>query len=404
MANSRWRVLPLAALLGGVLLLAGALPASAAKPTQVKGFNFSSTTYSATQWVDSSTTITVTRYPITNKSATVNLATGGGTATAGVDYTSYSGTLTFPANSGSLDVPITILNDTQAGEGDETVTLTLSNPSKGNRIATGIATLTIHREPAAPAPSATVSVPDLSGYPGVPDTGRIRVAWTSGGGSTYGALKVYRSLNATTWGLIYTPPNSSIVTYGDTSFTPGVQYYYRVAAFNHQGLETDSTTQSIRGPEMIPNGGFAFGDFSYWTVTAGVGSVEVTTSTHVTGTDDNHAAVLDSTGAEATGDISLSRSVTAPFIPSSWSLEKYFWYAAIVSGSDTIDVTLDDVTGGGDTNVYTLHVASTVSAWTRVYLPTLQSSHDYQFTAVLHVNSVPSTTNFFLDDLRASYS
>ena len=59
---------------------------------------------------------------------TVDYATSNGTATAGQDYTSTTGTLTFPANSvvsRTISVPVT--DDTVDEEEEETFTLTLSN-------------------------------------------------------------------------------------------------------------------------------------------------------------------------------------------------------------------------------------------------------------------------------------
>ena len=58
----------------------------------------------------------------------MSYATSAGTATAGSDYTTTSGTLTIAAGetSGTINVPVT--NDTDA-ESLETFTVTLSNPS-----------------------------------------------------------------------------------------------------------------------------------------------------------------------------------------------------------------------------------------------------------------------------------
>ena len=58
---------------------------------------------------------------------TVGYATSDGTATAGADYTSTSGTLTFAAGETEKTVPVPVLDDGH-DEGEETLTLTLSNP------------------------------------------------------------------------------------------------------------------------------------------------------------------------------------------------------------------------------------------------------------------------------------
>ena len=72
---------------------------------------------------------------------TVAYATADGTATAGADYTATSGTLTFTVGESSKTVSVPVLEDA-LDEGEETFTLTLSNPT-GATIRDGVATGTI---------------------------------------------------------------------------------------------------------------------------------------------------------------------------------------------------------------------------------------------------------------------
>ena len=72
---------------------------------------------------------------------TVDYATSDGTAEAGSDYTAASGTLDFTAGETSKTVSVAVLDDAH-DEGEETLTLVLSNPT-GARIADGEATGTI---------------------------------------------------------------------------------------------------------------------------------------------------------------------------------------------------------------------------------------------------------------------
>jgi len=79
-------------------------------------------------------TITVTLNAPSSQVVTVDYATSNGTATAGVDYTATSGTLTIPAGEpaeGTISVPII---DDATIEGDEMVNLTLSTPSANAEI------------------------------------------------------------------------------------------------------------------------------------------------------------------------------------------------------------------------------------------------------------------------------
>jgi Calx-beta domain/Beta-propeller repeat len=77
------------------------------------------------------TTITVRRTGDTSAAATVQFATSNGSATAGLDYVATNGMLTFPAGQVTATFTVSILGDALC-DGDETVNLTLSNPSSGN--------------------------------------------------------------------------------------------------------------------------------------------------------------------------------------------------------------------------------------------------------------------------------
>jgi hypothetical protein len=102
--------------------------------------------FSATDYVveeaAGNATITVTlsnAYPLT---VTVDFATTDGTALAGSDYVTASGTLTFTPDVVSRTFTVSILDDT-LNEADETITLTLSNPTNGTLGLFQSATLTI---------------------------------------------------------------------------------------------------------------------------------------------------------------------------------------------------------------------------------------------------------------------
>ena len=77
---------------------------------------------------------------------TVDYATENGSATAGDDYTAASGTLTFRSGQSSKKIKVRVLDDSH-DEGEETLTLRLSNAS-GGRLTDGEATGTIfNRDP-----------------------------------------------------------------------------------------------------------------------------------------------------------------------------------------------------------------------------------------------------------------
>ena len=81
---------------------------------------------------------------------TVDYATADGSATAGADYTATSGTLTFAPGETAKTVSVPVLDDAH-DEGEETFTLTLTNPSGGNAwLEDATATGTIENSDAMP--------------------------------------------------------------------------------------------------------------------------------------------------------------------------------------------------------------------------------------------------------------
>jgi len=90
---------------------------------------FSSTTYTVGE-AARRLIVTVSRTGGTAGGVGVTYATSDGTATSGLDYTATSGILTFATNQTSKTFIIPVANDT-AVEGNETINLTLTNPTGG---------------------------------------------------------------------------------------------------------------------------------------------------------------------------------------------------------------------------------------------------------------------------------
>ena len=83
----------------------------------------------------------VTLSHLSSRTVTVAYATSDGSAQAGSDYTAKTGTLTFNTGDTSQTVSVTVLTDTD-DEGQETLTLTISNPSQATLDdASGIGTI-----------------------------------------------------------------------------------------------------------------------------------------------------------------------------------------------------------------------------------------------------------------------
>ena len=122
---------------------------------------------SGTEGTDSSITFTVTLDEAATDTVTVDYATSDGTADAGDDYTSTTGTLTFDAGTTSKTISVSIADDTD-DESDETFTVTLSNTS-GADLGTATATGTIRNRTVVVETTPTVSIAGGSGTEGDDD-------------------------------------------------------------------------------------------------------------------------------------------------------------------------------------------------------------------------------------------
>lgn len=84
---------------------------------------------------------------------TVSFGTGGGTATAGADYVSASGVVTFPPGTTTRSLPLSVLGDL-LDETNETFQVVLVSPS-GATVGDGLATVTVNDDDAPPVVSVS---------------------------------------------------------------------------------------------------------------------------------------------------------------------------------------------------------------------------------------------------------
>jgi hypothetical protein len=110
-------------------------------PNAAVSVQFSSNNYSRSEG-SGGATITVQLSAASGETVTVKYATSNGTATAGSDYTAVNGTLTFAPGETSKNFTVPIVND-GADENNETVNLTLSEPSNASLGSFKTATLII---------------------------------------------------------------------------------------------------------------------------------------------------------------------------------------------------------------------------------------------------------------------
>ena len=188
-----------------------------------------------------SITITITRSGGSDGQITVDYATANGTATAGADYVAASGTLTFAAGEVSKSFPITILNDS-VYEGDETVNISLANPTGGATLispTTAVLTITDAADiPVTPPPPVPGDLKfDVSAYSVVEEAGSITIKVTRSGGSDGQITVDYATADGTaTAGADYTAAT------GTLTFAAGeVSKTFAVTVLDDSVYEGDET-------------------------------------------------------------------------------------------------------------------------------------------------------------------
>ncbi len=152
-------------------------------------------------------TLTVTRTGGSSGAASVNYATANGTATAGSDYTTKSGTLNWAdGDAAAKTFTVTILNDSTA-EGAESFTVNLSGASGAALGSPTTATVTI---PANDQVAGTLQF-NPSTYTVDEAAGTVTLTVTRTGGSSGAASVNYATANGTaTAGSDYTAKNGTL--------------------------------------------------------------------------------------------------------------------------------------------------------------------------------------------------
>jgi hypothetical protein len=193
-------------------------------------------------------TITVTRTGGSDGLVTVAFATSDGTATAGTDYTATSGTLTFNPGETSQTFTIPILDD-GGNEGDQTVNLTLSNPTGGATLgANSTALLTIVETSVG---QVQFSKPFFSAIE--PSNAIITVTRTGGSDSTVTVDFATSDGFLVGAGVDYTP------TTGTLTFNPGETSKTFMVPILDDGCQCPEDNQTINLALTNPTGGVTLG-------------------------------------------------------------------------------------------------------------------------------------------------
>ena len=185
-----------------------------------------------------SATISVARNGDTSGVAAVDYASSDGSAMAGADYTSVNGTLNWAAGDGTPKAfNVSIIDDADA-EGDETVSLTMSNPAGASISGTNPVDLTIfaNDQPIASGElhfsSAAYSAGEASGMAALMvnrsngSTGVVSIDYNTADGSAQQGMDYVAQSNTLTWAdngstpqAINVPVTDDSSDEGDESFT-----------------------------------------------------------------------------------------------------------------------------------------------------------------------------------------
>jgi glucose/arabinose dehydrogenase len=210
-------------------------------PGQPGTLHFSAPTYSIIE-NQPTATITVTRTGGSTGSVSVQYVTSNGSATAGSDYTTTGGTLTFLAGETSKTFTIPITNDTVM-ESNETVNLTLSNPTGGATLGSqAAATLTIQDDDQPQTGALQFST---TGYTVNEPQGTVTITVTRTGGSSGSVSVNYATSNGTaTAGSDYTATSGTLTfAAGETTKT------FTVPIINDTAVESPETvTLTLSNP------------------------------------------------------------------------------------------------------------------------------------------------------------
>jgi hypothetical protein len=174
----------------------------------------------------------VTLSPTSTQTVTVGYSTANGTATAGSDYTSTSGTLTFAPGVATQTINVPVIGDTSA-ESSETFNVNLSGAVNAT-IADGTGLGTINDNDGS---ASSLSIADLSVAEGNSGTANATFTVTLSPASAQTVTVGYSTANGTASG-----GNDYVTTSGTLTFTPGQTSRTLVVLVNGDTLDEANET------------------------------------------------------------------------------------------------------------------------------------------------------------------
>lgn len=302
-------------------------------------------------------TLTVDRVGGSDGLVSVTYTTANGTASSGSDYTEESGSLIYQEGETAKTIVIPILDDSDF-EGDETFTVTLSNPTGGATIGTGQTTVTIVDNdvllPGVIALSAaSLSVNEEAGSVALTvqrtggSDGEVTVDYTTVPGTAIAGTDYTTTAGTLTFADGETSKTVNVTILNDTEIDPGESFTFVIS--NAQGGATlgttTSTTVNIVDDEQP-------GTLAFSQATASVNEDDGTLTVTVvrTGGSDGTVTVnyATSNGSATAGDDYTANSGTLTFADGETSkdIELQIIDDISIESNETLTVTLSSPSGG----------------------------------------------------------
>ena len=320
----------------------------------VSFFDFNMAGYTVSE-SGASVLITVTRGGSTTGIVGVNYATSDGTATAGVDYSADSGTLSWPDGDGSSRTFLVPISLDLLAEGDETVNLTLSVPTGSSVLGSqNTAVLTIQDDDASLSlDSATYSVVEGVGTATITvnrvggTIGVVGVTYTTSDGTATSAVDYSAASGTLSWADGDGAPKTFNISITDDALIEGDETV-NIALSSPTGgvalgapssavltIVDDETTLQLSAATTTVNedGGFVTLTVTRAGTTTGAVSVNIATS--------DGTATGGADYATASGTLSWGAGDGAPKTFNVTILDD-----VLVEGDETINIALGGPTGG----------------------------------------------------------
>ncbi len=308
--------------------------------------SFSISNASATE--GGTVTFTVTRSGPTTGSYTVNYATAPNTATAGTDYTTSSGTLTFAAGVTTQQIQVTTLQDS-AVEGSENFFVNLSAPSGGATITAGQGVGTIVDDDTAPSFSINNASATEGGTLAFtvtrsgPTTGSYTVNYATANNSATAGSDYTTSSGTLTFAAGVTTQQIQVTTLQDSSVEGDENFFVNLSGASGGATISDSQgVGTIHDDDSAPS--FSISDAS--ATEGGTVSLTVTRSAPTTGSytvnyaSANNTATAGSDYTAQSGTLSFASGVT------SQTVQVATLQDSAVEGNETFFVNLSSPSGG----------------------------------------------------------